>query len=244
LLLFVLSLLMVVEKIISLSESVVLISFGDEISPQLHEQVMQAKQLIESNPFEGFVETVPAYNSLAVCYNPLLIETKQQTIASAVEETINQILNDHSNQPLNLSPFKPFLKVIPVCYDQELGIDLEELAATLELSVTEIIQLHVSKTYKVYMTGFTPGFPYMGILDERLVTKRRSSPRVKVEAGSVAIAGNQTGIYPFNTPGGWNIIGRTPLKLFDSSKSNPFLLKAGDEVKFEPITKEQFYKTP
>lgn len=214
-----------------------LISLGHEISLPLHEEVMQAKNKIESNPFNGLIETVPAYNCLAVYYNPLLIEKKNGTIAETVEQFINTILKTASPVP---SQKQSTVLTIPVCYDKSLGIDLHDLSETLQLSIEEIIHLHSNKIYQVFMTGFKPGFPYMGTLDERLITKRKSSPRLKVEAGAVAIAGSQTGIYPFATPGGWNIIGRTPLSLFDRTKPDPFLLKAGDQVQFIPITKEEF----
>jgi KipI family sensor histidine kinase inhibitor len=220
-----------------LSETVLLISFGHEISLPLHEQVMQAKSKIESNPFNGLIETVPAYNCLAVHYNPLQVAKKNNSNPETVEQIINTILETGS--PV-FSQKKPSILTIPVCYDESLGIDLNELSETLQLSIEEIIHLHSRKIYKVFMTGFTPGFPYMGIVDERLITKRKSSPRLKVEVGAVAIAGSQTGIYPFPTPGGWNIIGRTPLLLFNRSKPDPFFLKAGDQVRFTPITKEEF----
>jgi KipI family sensor histidine kinase inhibitor len=225
-------------KFISLSESALLIEFGKTISLPLHNEVMTAKQLIEEIKFEGFIETVPAYNSLAVYYNPLLIVQKDETIALSVEKILIQILK--SNNATIKQSNNSAIVYIPVCYDEAFGIDLNEVSQTLQLSKEEIIQLHSSTTYKVFMTGFTPGFPYMGILDEKLITKRKTQPRLKVEAGTVAIAGNQTGIYPSATPGGWNIIGRTPVKLLDTTKANPFLLKAGDEVKFKAITKDEF----
>jgi KipI family sensor histidine kinase inhibitor len=225
-------------SICSLSESALLIQFGNTISLSLHERVMLTKELLEQNPFAGLIETVPAYNSLAVYYNPLLIEKTENTIAATIEKIITAKL-DAPIQSFSPSLAQSFI-TIPVCYDEAFGIDLKELSQTLQVSIEEIIQLHSSRTYKVFMTGFTPGFPYMGILNEKLVTKRKSQPRLKVEAGAVAIAGNQTGIYPLNTPGGWNIIGKTPLKLFDASKENPFLVKAGDEVKFEVITKDEY----
>jgi KipI family sensor histidine kinase inhibitor len=226
----------------SLSESALLLSFGNEINLPLYDEVMKAKELLEQNPFDGFIETVPAYNSLAVYYNPMQVEAKEQSIAYAVEQIIYHTLNN----PVIQQSIDPIIQqshniiIIPVCYHETFGIDLQELSEILNRSVEEIIQLHSSKTYKVFMTGFTPGFPYMGIVDERIIAKRKSSPRIKVEAGSVAIVGNQTGIYSLNTPGGWNIIGRTPVKLFDVTKENPFLLKAGDEVKFEVIAKDEF----
>jgi inhibitor of KinA len=229
---------MIEYKFISLSESALLIEFGNNISLPLHNEVMKAKQMIEQTGFEGFIETVPAYNSLAVYYNPSLIDKSEPTIAATVEKIIKTKL-DAAIQSFNPSLTQSLI-TIPICYDDEFGIDLKELSQTLQLSKEEIIQLHSSTTYKIFMTGFTPGFPYMGILDEKLITKRKTRPRMKVDAGAVAIAGNQTGIYPSATPGGWNIIGRTPVKLVDAKKANPFLLKAGDEIKFEMITKDEF----
>lgn len=198
---------------------------------------MHAKQCIEQNPFPGFVETVPAYNTLAVYYDPAAIEQTAETIAATVEQTVRHILA-HAKQ-LTAATTNQIVE-IPVCYDDAFAPDLAATANNLQLSTDELIQLHVNKTYHVFMLGFTPGFPYMGKVDERLLTKRKQQPRLAVDPGSVAIAGEQTGIYPFATPGGWNIIGRTPLQIFDQNKPNPFLLKAGDEVKFKAITKEEF----
>ena len=207
-------------NIISLSESALLIQFGNEINMHLHEQVMLAKEILEGNPFDGFIETVPAYNSLAVYFNPFKIIRGRTSIADTVKKEIELRLTVNHDRPK--SSHTQCLITIPVCYDESFGIDLITLSEKLQLSTEELIQLHCSKTYKVYMTGFTPGFPYMGTLDERLFTNRKTSPRTKVEKGAVAIAGNQTGIYPLNSPGGWNIIGRTPMQLFDVSKKIHF----------------------
>lgn len=197
---------------------------------------MQAKQSIEQNPFPGFVETVPAYNTLAVYYNPVEVVQTAATIAASVEETVKSIIANAKSPIASTTQ----LIEIPVCYDEDFAPDLAETAVNLQLSTDTLIQLHCSKTYHVYMLGFTPGFPYMAKTDERIVTKRKQQPRLTVVPGSVAIAGEQTGIYPFATPGGWNIIGRTSLQLFDRHRTNPFLLKAGDEVKFKPITQDEF----
>lgn len=129
---------------------------------------------------------------------------------------------------------------IPVCYDDEYGLDLNEMAQYHQTTKEEIIRIHTGNLYHVFMMGFSPGFPYMGILPDSIATPRKNQPRLKVPAGSVGIAGNQTGIYPSESPGGWNIIGRTPLKLFDKEKSQPFLLNTGDTIKFIPISKKQF----
>lgn len=224
-------------KYIPLSENALLLSFGESIDLKLHESIMHIKQLIESNPFDGLIETVPAYNSLTVYYNPVLVQKTREQIASSVQASIEEVLKN--NKRSNCSSTHQLIQ-IPICYDPSLGIDLEELSISLGLSVAEIIRIHSSVPYTVFMLGFTPGFPYAGILDERLIAKRKSSPRLKVEPGSVAIAGNQTGIYPLATPGGWNIIGRTPLKVFDVNHEQPFLLSAGDQIQFDPISLATF----
>lgn len=219
------------------NEYSILLSFGNSIDVHTHQLLMQAKQCIEQNPFPGFVETVPAYNTLAVYYDPAAVVQTTATIAATVEQTVRHILA-HAEQ-LTAATTNQVVE-IPVCYDEVFAPDLIDTATNLQLSTDELIQLHGNKPYHVFMLGFTPGFPYMGKVDERLITKRKQQPRLAVEPGSVAIAGEQTGIYPFATPGGWNIIGRTPLQLFDRNSVNPFLLKAGDEVQFKAITKEEF----
>lgn len=224
-------------KFIPVNESSLLISFGDVIHEDVHAQVMKAKSLIEANPFHGFAETVPAYTTLAVYYDPAKVESTLETVSATVIQILRALLETVSEDNLTV---RGTLIELPVCYDPAFAPDLSTTAESLNLSVEELISIHSGKTYKVFMIGFTPGFPYMGIVDERIFTQRKTQPRLKVEPGSVAIAGNQTGIYPFATPGGWNIIGRTPLLLFDHNRSTPFLLKAGDEVKFKQISKEEF----
>ncbi|TWI80384.1 KipI family sensor histidine kinase inhibitor [Lacibacter cauensis] len=219
------------------NESSILLRFGNSIDVHTHQQLMQAKHCIEQNPFLGFVETVPAYNTLAVYFNPVEVEQTAASIAASVEESVRNII---ANAKSPTASTTTQLIEIPVCYNEDFAPDLAETAGNLRLSTEALIQLHCSKTYHVYMLGFTPGFPYMGKTDERIVTKRKQQPRLAVAPGSVAIAGEQTGIYPFATPGGWNIIGRTPLQLFDRHRTNPFLLKAGDEVQFKPITPDEF----
>ncbi|RXK62181.1 5-oxoprolinase subunit PxpB [Lacibacter luteus] len=219
------------------NEYSILLSFGNSIDVLIHRKLMHAKQCIEQHPFPGFIETVPAYNTLAVYYNPVEIVKTAATIAASVEQTVKAVIADAANTAAATTTRQI---EIPVCYDEAFAPDLKETASTLQLSTQELIQIHCSKTYHVYMLGFTPGFPYMGKVDERIFTKRKQQPRLAVKPGSVAIAGEQTGIYPFATPGGWNIIGRTPLQLFDANRTNPFLLKAGDEITFKAITKDAF----
>ena len=225
-------------QFIPISECALLLSFGNTIDNVIHERLMLVKEKVETNPFNGFIETVPAYNSLTIFYNPVETEKTAETISASVVHQLKQIIETSEQSP-TLQANKATI-IIPVCYDEEYGIDLNELSVPLNLSTKEIIELHTAREYKVFMIGFTPGFPYMGILDEQLFTKRKAQPRISVPSGSVAIAGNQTGIYPLSTPGGWNIIGRTPLKLFDQQKEHPFLLTAGDTIQFTPITKKEF----
>lgn len=225
-------------QFIPLSECAVLLSFGNTIDNIIHEKLMQVKKITEDNPFIGFIETVPAYNSLTVFYTPVEVNKTAETISASVIHQLKQIIE--TPEQSSVEKITASTITIPVCYEEEYGIDLTELSVQLNLSTREIIELHTKQVYKVFMIGFTPGFPYMGILDAQLFTKRKAQPRISVAPGSVAIAGNQTGIYPLSTPGGWNIIGRTPLKIFEAQRKNPFLLKAGDTIQFTSITKKEY----
>lgn len=226
-------------QFISLSEKAILASFGNTIDEQVHANIIALKNELELTPLQGMLAIVPAYNSLAIYYDAAAFEKKEADVS--IQAVVLELVKAQiKKQKAPVSAIKQTIIEIPVCYDEEYGIDLEELSSQLHLSAKEIIQLHTGKTYKVYMMGFTPGFAYMGTVDEQLFSKRKDEPRLKIPAGSVAIAGNQTGIYPLETPGGWNIIGRTAVTLFDKEREPPFLLKAGDTVKFVPVTKEEF----
>lgn len=206
-----------------LGDSAILIQLGDAINPALNQRVHALDALLQSIP--AVIETVPAYCTLLVHYDPLT--TTYNQIKNSIEEKISQ---------LDESTHRPSRRLeIPVLYGGASGPDLEPAAATLALSPSELIRLHSEREYTVYMMGFTPGFPYMGILNEKLNMPRLSTPRTRVPAGSVAIAGSQTGIYPVASPGGWHIIGWTPLKLFDPTSENPFLFLPGNTVKFIPM---------
>ena len=141
-----------------------------------------------------------------------------------------------------MDPPPPRKITIPVCYDEEFGLDIERVMTHTSLTAEEIIQRHTKPLYTVYMMGFLPGFPYLGQLDETLATPRLATPRRSVAKGSVGIGGNQTGIYPLESPGGWNMIGKTPIELFSIDRSEPFFLQAGDSLQFVPIKKSEFYK--
>lgn len=214
----------------------VTISFGNAIVPDINDKVLTLFETIKSWNFDGVKDVIPAYTTLTVVYDIQKIkEQTTQTAYSFIKERIVAALNDAGVMQTNKS-----LLEIPVCYNLEFGIDLERMSASQQLSIDKIIEIHTSRTYRVYMLGFLPGFAYMGVVDACIATPRLSTPRTNVAAGSVGIAGDQTGIYPFDSPGGWNIIGRTPLILFDSKKEDPCLFEPGKLVKFISITKEQF----
>jgi len=225
-----------------ISEKGLTIELGNHISLENHYSVLSLQQFLQQLFIPGFIELVPAYCSITVYYDPLLVITKiPESIKGISAWMKNYLLAELNNwQPQqHISVVKNIIE-IPVCYDDEYGLDLHEMAQYHQTSKEEIIHTHTSNLYHVFMMGFSPGFPYMGILPDSIATPRKNQPRLKVPAGSVGIAGNQTGIYPSESPGGWNIIGRTPLKLFDKEKATPFLLNTGDKVKFIPISKEQF----
>ena len=205
-----------------LGDSAILIQLGDAIDPTLNQRVHALSALLQTIP--AVIETVPAYCTVLVHYDPLAATYNQ--IKNLIVEKISQ--SDESTH-------RPSRRLeIPVLYGNASGPDLDPAATTLALSPSELIRLHSEREYTIYMMGFTPGFPYMGILNEKLTLPRLSTPRTRAPAGSVAIAGSQTGIYPVDSPGGWHILGHTPLKLFDPASETPFLFSPGDIVKFIP----------
>ena len=207
-----------------------LLEFGDEISQEINEKVRRMALAIQSEAMEGILETVPTYRSLLVLYDPLTLSIKEfKKRLAIIEERFQQA-------PLP----EPKLTRIPVIYGGKYGPDLEFVAQFHHTSPDEIIRLHCSKPYLIYLIGFMPGFPYMGELPELLVTPRLKTPRLSVPAGTVAIAQKQTGIYPMESPGGWQLLGRTPVKMFDPSHDPPAYLRMGDQVQFFPITEKEF----
>lgn len=205
-----------------LGDSAILIQLGDTINPALNQRVHALDAILQNIP--AIIETVPAYCTLLVHYDPLA--TTYNQIKNIIEEKIS-LLDDSTHRPSRRLE-------IPVLYGSASGLDFDLVATTLALSPSELIRLHSEREYTVYMMGFTPGFPYLGILNKKLTMPRMSTPRTRVPAGSVAIAGSQTGIYPVDSPGGWHIIGHTPFKLFDPLSEKPFLFAPGDVVKFIP----------
>lgn len=225
-------------KILSLGDAAIIVDFGNCIDKSINKLVHAVFYRLQNKPIPGMIEAVPAYCSITIYYDVLLIRnklSKQLTAFEWVSDKIKEYLFVEKNE---FEADEPLIN-IPVCYDKEYGPDLDFVALKNTISVEEIIQCHTATEYRVYMLGFLPGFAYMGLIDEKIVSPRKQYPAL-VEAGSVGIAGKQTGIYPFKSPGGWQIIGRTPLNLFDKEKTNPVLFKSGDNVKFYSITKDEF----
>ena len=227
-------------SIYPISERAVTLEFGNAIDLATHNKVMQYYAAIQSARMPGFIECVPAYTTLTLYFDLKKIDQSELEGENAFQKVKNFIWTLKINSDTN--GFTDKLIEIPVCYEETFGIDLSELAMKNNLSIQDIVKLHSEIEYTVFMIGFAPGFPYMGEIDERLVCARRANPRKKVPAGSVAIAGRQTGIYPFDTPGGWQIIGRTPVDLFSITRNPASLLQAGMRVKFSPITLTEFEK--
>lgn len=193
---------------------------------------------LKHHTFEGLKDIIPAYSSLTISYDPFLIKTTYQP-ASTVFAWVKEKLEEAYQRSIEHSTAQPVFHLVPVCYEEEYAPDLEALAVQLQTTTKEIIALHTAVVYRVYMIGFLPGFAYLGSVDERIAAPRKQQP-AKVLAGSVGIAGKQTGIYPLNSPGGWNIIGRIPLKLFDPKADQPVWMQPGDEIQFFPITVREF----
>lgn len=208
-----------------LGDSALLVEFGNEINPAINQRVHAFNALLQTNGIAGIIETVPAYCTLLIHYDPLILTFDE--VAYWVRDKMTQLDDSFHRTPRQLE--------VPVRYGGVSGPDLETIAASKGISTADVIRIHSAREYTVYMMGFTPGFPYLGILDERLIMPRLETPRTLVRAGTVAIAGSQTGIYPLDSPGGWHLIGWTPLKLFDPISDSPFLFGPGDVVKFIPI---------
>jgi inhibitor of KinA len=226
-------------QIYTLGDQAAVLDLGNNISEALNSKVLAMQEWLRQHPFTGLKDLVAAYSSLTVLYDPFIIN-KQHHLRSTAFEFVKARLEEAwpLAEPANNAPAR--VVSIPVCYDPKFGYDLEAVAAAKGISIEELIHIHSSAVYRVYMLGFLPGFAYMGKLDERLETPRKTVPREQVAAGSVGIAGKQTGIYPLPSPGGWHVIGRTPLKLFDPVHEPPALLKAGDEVRFYHISLEAY----
>jgi len=212
------------------SDQSLLLYFDERISLDAHQRIRKFLRLLEHKPVTGVRNLHPAYCSVLVQFDALQYR----------HEELQEILQEYLTQLERVNLPEPRLVEIPVCYGGEHGPDLLEVSAHHRLTPEQVIQLHSSAAYVVYFLGFVPGFAYLGGLPEELATPRLPTPRRKVPIGSVGIAGNQTGVYPFATPGGWRLVGRTPVSIFRADRKELSLLSIGDQVRFKPITPQQF----
>jgi inhibitor of KinA len=221
-------------RLTPLGDSAVLVELGTSIDTATSARVVDLAARVRASAKTGLLDIVPAYASLAVHFDPatLTIAETMDLVARCASES------EGSAAPVDASA--PAAMEIPVLYDESTGPDLQAVAEHAGCAIAEVIERHAAPEYRVYMLGFLPGFPYLGTVDARIAMPRHTSPRPRVAAGSVGIAGRQTGIYPRESPGGWQIIGRTPLVLFDPGRTPPALLSPGDTVRFRPIEQAEF----
>lgn len=217
-------------KYLMSGDSSITVEFDEVISVESNQKVKALAQGIIDEDFEGLIEVVPTYRSLTIHYDPITI---------TYDEVIKTITNIEKKNG-KLKKTDPKVIEIPVCYEAEYALDIEFVAKHNNMDAKEVIKRHTAPDYLIYMIGFTPGFPYLGGMDESISTPRLEKPRIKIDAGSVGIAGSQTGIYPIDSPGGWRIIGKTPLSLYNKDSEDPFLLEMGEYLRFVPIDKDEF----
>ena len=217
-----------------ISDNAVLVNFPAVIDEKINRRIlhisMKLSDQISSEKVQGILDIIPTYHTLQVLFDALVIDPDK--LIAVLGEIVHTEASD--------ADVEKEVVEIPVCYEPPFALDTDEVCAFHDITPEELITKHTAVDYLIYMMGFTPGFPYLGGMDESIAIPRRDEPRLKIEAGSVGIAGPQTGIYPVDSPGGWQIIGRTPVKIFDSASERPFLLKAGQYIRFKPISKEQF----
>ncbi|KEO84726.1 5-oxoprolinase subunit PxpB [Tumebacillus flagellatus] len=226
-------------SITAFGECAVRVELGTGIEESVFHRVAAFTEALQAHPFAGLIESVPAFTTVTVFYDPVRVAEAcffKKTPYHAVAAHLQHLL-----QTLQQAEHRPAETVeIPVCYGGAHGPDLEEVARLNGLTPDEVIEIHAGGEYLVYMIGFAPGFPYLGGLSDRIAAPRRAEPRLRIPVGSVGIAGQQTGVYPMETPGGWQLIGRTPLTLFRPDRNPPSLLQAGHIVRFRPITEREF----
>ena len=227
-----------------LGENAIMVEFGKYIHPDINRKVMALVAYLEQHPFVGMLEYISAYKYVTIFYDPLLvnalpIEVEAGEMPLSYRKMVQFIEKVLKTIDMNKTGQASIVE-LPVCYGGEFAPDLTFVAKHNQLSTQEVIDIHSSGEYLVYMIGFAPGFPFLGGMSEKIATPRRSSPRLAIPVGSVGIAGSQTGAYPIETPGGWQLIGRTPVELFCPQNNPPTLLHAGNIVKFKPITLEEY----
>ena len=213
------------------NESNLIVYFSDEINIELPTQIARIVNNLSTWKNGTIIDLTPSYTSLLICFNPMLIT------ASLLIEKVTVVIEQTQN---NNTHVETRLVEIPAYYSAESGLDLEDTAALIGISTEELIELHSQSEYTVFALGFMPGFAFMGIVPEALILPRLSTPRTNVPAGSVAIAEKQTAVYTDTSPGGWRILGRSPMSFFDLNKNPPQPYQIGDKVKFKPISKQEY----
>lgn len=228
-------------RILPAGDQALVAEFGSQIDESINMQVHALAAALTVSPLPGIRELVPTFRSLMICYDPdeisydFLSTQLKKLSQNLTGNTVSAPTADSINRSI---PGK--IHEIPCCYEAPFCPDMEDLCKHTGLSPREIIRIHSGIDYKIYMLGFLPGFVYLGGLDPRIHCPRLSSPRTSIPAGSVGIGGNQTGIYPLDSPGGWRLIGKTPIKLYDPARPEPILCQAGDSIRFQPITLREF----
>lgn len=221
------------RRILTSGDSAVTVEFGNAIDPEINDQVYAFADTLTATEPEWLVDTVPTYRSVLIQYDPLLVS--QQDVVDALGEVADRLIDAQTGEISRT----PKIYELPVAYGGENGPDLSSVAENAGMPVDDVIRIHSSTAYRVYMLGFSPGFPYLGGMDERIACPRLKTPRTRVPAGSVGIAESQTGVYPSASPGGWQLIGRTPVELFDAAKDPPSVLQPGHFVRFVPVSDEE-----
>lgn len=219
-------------RILTAGDSSILVEFGKEISEEINRKITATVQLMKKQNIEGVVDVIPAFCSLLINYDPRVIAYED------IKERIQALLKVEVKGSAGIKR----IYEIPVCYGGEYGPDLLNIAKNAGLSEEEVIKIHSGRDYLIYMLGFLPGFCYLGGLDERIHTPRLANPRLKISAGSVGIGGSQTGIYPLDSPGGWQLMGMTPVKTYDPEREVPILVEAGDYIRFVPVDEEEYQR--
>ncbi|RTL52399.1 MAG: 5-oxoprolinase subunit PxpB [Sphingobacteriales bacterium] len=225
-------------RIFPLSDTAISIDWGNTIDVNINNKVQALFQCFQHEKKDFIRDVIPAYSNITIIYNPVILwKQGVENIDDYVRKYVEAILVNCTNRPVAEQP----IIQIPVCYHAEVAPDLQAFCAAKNITEEKLIQLHSSEIYQVFMLGFLPGFAYMGTVPESLAMPRKAQPATQVAAGSVGIAGRQTGIYPFQSPGGWHIIGQTPEAMFQQNRKQPALLQPGNRVQFVPIDLSTYY---